>query len=176
MIALFYGSDTGNTEVIVQKIMDHIGEQHIEQFDMANIRETEKFAVYDSIIIGVPTWYDGELQSDWDAFYEKFQSIDFSGKTVAIFGLGDQIGYGEYFVDGIGTLGKVVLQNGGELIGACSTIGYDFEESEALFDYQGTSYFMGLPIDEDNESELTDSRLLPWIDQVLEEFNITVNQ
>ena len=171
IIGLFYGSDTGNTEVIVQKIIDQFGKSMLVEHDMANIRTIDVFSRYDHIIIGVPTWYDGDLQSDWDLFLEKFKTIDFSGKQVAIFGLGDQIGYGEYFVDGIGILGKVVLENNGEIVGACSTDGYDFEASEALFEHEDASYFMGLPLDEDNESELTDSRLLPWLKRIVEEFN-----
>lgn len=62
------------------------------------------------IIIGHSTWYDGELQSDFEAFFDEFQTIDFTYKIVALYGLGDQYGYDEYFVDGLGVLGEVVLQ------------------------------------------------------------------
>ena len=36
---------------------------------------------------------------------------------MALYGLGDQIGYGEYFVDGNGILANVILEKGGEIIG-----------------------------------------------------------
>ena len=174
-IGLFYGSDTGYTEAVVDQIKEIVGEEIIDIHDMSDVKEIAPFADYAYIIIGVPTWYDGDLQSDWDFFFEKFQTIDFSNKKVAIFGLGDQSGYPEYFVDGIGTLGNVVAENGGELVGFWSTEGYDFEESKAVFDYDGEEYFMGLAIDEDNEEELTEERLKTWLDLVMEEFNETVS-
>ena len=175
-IGLFYGSDTGNTETIVEKIVNIIGEEIVDQHDMATITEINKFSDYENIIIGVSTWYDGELQSDWDYFFEKFKTIDFSGKTVAIFGLGDQYGYGEWFVDGIGILGNEVLKNGGNLVGAWSTEGYNFDESVALFEHEGQDYFMGLALDEDNESELSDERIQIWLNDILEEFGYEVEQ
>ena len=175
-IGLFYGSDTGNTETVVQKIIDLIGEEFFDQHDMATVNEIEKFAEYEHIILGVPTWYDGELQSDWDYFFEKFKTIDFTGKKVAIFGLGDQYGYGEWFVDGIGILGNEVMQNGGELVGAWPAADYHFHESVALFEHEGETYFMGLALDEDNESELTDQRLQEWLTDIFEEFDIELEE
>lgn len=169
-IGLFYGSDTGCTEVIVNKIVEKIGEEHLDQLDMSDHKEVDSFNQYSNIIIGVPTWYDGDLQSDWLEFFDLFKTIDFSGKTIAIFGLGDQFGYGEYFIDGVGILGEVVMENGGQLIGATSTEGFDYDESKAEFTHEGEVYFMGLAIDEDNQADQTDERLLPWLDGVLDDF------
>ena len=41
-------------------------------------------AQYDFLIIGQPTWYDGELQGDWEEFIPEFEAIDFSGKQLAL--------------------------------------------------------------------------------------------
>ena len=46
------------------------------------------------------------------------------------------------------------------VIGQVSTDGYEFEESEAVVDGK----FVGLPIDEDFEPELTDERVAQWIE------------
>ena len=46
------------------------------------------------------------------------------------------------------------------LLDRFSTDGYEFEESEAIFDGK----FIGLPIDEDFEPELTDERVAKWLD------------
>lgn len=165
-IGLFYGSDTGYTEGVANQIVKLVGEFQIDMHDI-NRAKPEDFASYQRIIIGLSTWHDGELQSDWDAFYERFQTIDFSGKTVAFFGLGDQIGYAEYFIDGVGILGDVVYENGGQIVGVWPTEGYDFEASKAEFQ---EGWFLGLAIDEDNQSEMTVSRLEAWVQQVLEEF------
>jgi len=125
------------------------------------------------IILGIPTWYDGELQSDWEDYFEEFQQIDFTGKTVAVFGLGDQIGYSEYFVDGIGILAKVVLENGGKIIGHWPTEGYDYDESKGLLN---EDYFYGLALDEDNESDLTFQRVEKWVQQIKQSLNIATSQ
>ncbi|MDO6760709.1 flavodoxin domain-containing protein [Tamlana sp. 2_MG-2023] len=121
------------------------------------------------MLFGLSTWYDGDLQSDWEEFFDDFQTIDFSDKVVAIYGLGDQIGYAEYFVDGIGILAKVVLEKGGKVVGYWPTEGCRFTDSVAIVDGQ-RDLFYGLALDHDNESQLTDDRLTSWITQVKEEF------
>ncbi len=173
-IGLFYGSDTGCTEVIVERIKELLGEEQLVVHDMSSVKDIDLFSSYKKILIGVPTWYDGDLQSDWDDFFEKFQTINFEGKTVAIFGLGDQIGYAEYFVDGIGTLGHVILENGGNLIGPWTTEGYEFDASKAVFEADGQTYFMGLALDEDNQSEMTDDRLFAWLQEISEELGVAL--
>ena len=107
------------------------------------------------------------MQSDWEDYYDTFKTIDFTNKIVAIFGLGDQIGYGEYFVDGIGILAQVVIKNGGKIIGNCSTDGYDFMQSKAE---KSEGIFYGLQIDEDNQHHETENRIEKWWQQLKEEF------
>ena len=80
--------------------------------------------------------------------------------------MGDQIGYDEYFVDGIGILAKVILENGGKVIGNWPTEDYSFTESKALVN---EGYFYGLPIDQDNEDDLTLGRLERWVRQLKNE-------
>ncbi len=167
-IGLFYGSDTGNTEAVADTI-----EQKIDSLEVVNVSEctVESYVPFSKIILGVPTWYDGELQSDWDFFFEKFQTVDFTGKQVAIFGLGDQFSYGEWFVDGIGILAQVVMDNGGEIVGLTSIEGYDYDNSRAEVEIEGETYFLGLALDDDNQKEMTASRLDNWLAQIMEEFN-----
>ena len=129
-IGLFYGSDTGNTETIALKIRDKISKENVFVVDMYDA-SIEEFAKYDKIILGLSTWHDGQLQSDWDTFFEEFKEVDFTGKTVAIFGLGDQYVYCDYFIDGVGIIGEVVINNGGEIVGKWSTEGYEHTESKA---------------------------------------------
>ena len=168
-VKLIFGSDTGNTDYVVDTYIINL----LDPFDVSVVEvhnlEPKDWQSDGLIILGIPTWYDGELQSDWEDYFEEFTKIDFSGKTVAIFGLGDQIGYSEYFVDGIGILAEVVLKNKGKLIGKWPTIGYDYDESKALLD---DNYFYGLALDEDNESDLTFKRVEKWIQQLKQELLI----
>lgn len=167
-IGLFFGSDTGYTESVAHEIAKIIGNEHVDCHEISTC-SADRFGEYQFLIIGLSTWHDGKLQSAWDNFYETFKTIDFTGKTVAFFGLGDQVGYSEYFVDGIGILAEVVYSNGGQIVGVWPTEGYNFESSKAVFE---EGWFVGLVLDEDNQCNLTIPRIQQWTEQLLQEFNI----
>ena len=106
------------------------------------------------------------MQSDWEDLYEDLDDIDFKGKKVAYFGAGDQIGYSENFQDAMGILEEKISSLGVETIGYTSTEGYDFVESKAVVDGK----FVGLAIDEDNQSEITESLIKSWVSQIKTKF------
>ncbi|PID62152.1 MAG: flavodoxin FldA [Ignavibacteriae bacterium] len=157
-IGLFYGSDTGNTERIAELIAEKIGNDKIELVDL-NRAEPDAMENYEKLIFGAPTWYDGELQSDWDSYFDNLDSIDFSNKTVAIFGLGDQYGYPDYFLDAMGIIYDKLIEKGAKVVGAWDCSDYDFTSSKAERDGK----FVGLGIDEDNEDDKTEDRINEWI-------------
>ena len=165
-IKMIYGSDTGNTELVAEdliKLIDNVEVTTVDELTEDDWTNNDKF------ILGIPTWYDGELQSDWEDYFEEFKTLDFTGKTIAIFGLGDQLGYQEWFCDGIGILGEVILKNGGKLIGYTKNDdSYDLDVTpKSLLD---DDTFYGLCIDEDNQSELTQERGEKWVNQIKNEF------
>ena len=166
-IKLIYGSDTGNTELVTEDITKLLDD--IEVTTVADL--TPEDWDHDKFILGIPTWYDGELQSDWEDYFEEFKTVDFTDKTVTIFGLGDQLGYEEWFCDGIGILAEVVIKNGGKVIGYTKNDDtYELEEKpKSLVD---DDTFYGLCLDEDNQPELTQERLEKWITQIKDEFKI----
>jgi len=167
-IGLFFGSDTGCTEAVARLIRDLIGVDKVDVFDVYDIKGDEP-KNYSKLILGLSTWHDGQLQSSWDDYYSKFHDLDFSNKTVALFGLGDQYGYSTYFCDGIGVIGQQAKKNGATIIGNWSTEGYEHDDSKALID---DDTFIGLCLDEDNQEELTDQRVHAWVKQIVEEFGI----
>jgi flavodoxin long chain len=166
-IALFYGSTTGNTEDIAESIQAKLGSDKVDLFDVAEESLTEANA-YDFVVLGIPTWDYGEIQSEWEDVWEDVDEIDFSGKTVALYGLGDQVGYGEWFLDAMGLLHDKVLARGGRMIGYWPVEGYQFEASKALT--KDGKQFVGLALDEDCQHELTGQRLQQWIEQITQEF------
>ena len=164
-INLIYGSDTGNTELVTEDLVKLLG--NVEVTTVADL--TPEDWDYDNFILGIPTWYDGELQSDWEEYFEEFKTIDFTGKKVAIFGLGDQLGYEEWFCDGVGILAKEILKNGGTVIGyTTKDESYDFETTPKSIIKDDVFY--GLCIDEDNQGELTQERLKNWVEQLKLEY------
>lgn len=170
-IGLFYGTDTGNTEMVakllVEKIEAEIGNDSIDLHEIYQKKASDMNA-YDLIIMGQPTWYDGELQGDWEEFIPEIKKIDFTGKKVAFFGLGDQYGYASYFCDSLGVFADMVIEQGGEIVGHTSSEGYEHDYSKAEKDGK----FCGLCIDVDNQDELTEERLDDWTPTILKNFNL----
>ncbi|MEA5507916.1 flavodoxin FldA [Halotia wernerae UHCC 0503] len=167
-IGLFFGTQTGNTQTEAEIIQKEFGGESIVKLQEIYQAETSDFDEYENIIIGCPTWNIGELQSDWEDFYNELDNIDFSGKKVAYYGAGDQVGYPDTFQDAMGILEEKISERGGKTVGYWSTQGYDFSESKALRDGK----FVGLALDEDNQSDLSDERIKAWVAQLKKEFGL----
>lgn len=160
--AIFYASSTGNTENIAKELSQQL--QNIPIYDISQ-KGVGEILNYEKVILGISTWGEGDLQDDWDDLWEEFSSLDFSGKTVALFGLGDQENYADEFVDALGLLYEQVNKSGAHIIGFTSTQGYTHDESKAQID----DYFVGLVIDEDNQDDLTKQRVDKWIQEIKSE-------
>lgn len=171
-IGLFYGSSTSHTEYVAYEIQEAINNLIADCVDVHNIghSKAEQLEAYPYLILGIPTWDIGELQADWDIFWPTLEKMNLSSKKVAIFGLGDQYGYAETFQDAMGILAEEVLECGAELVGYTSIESYEFSDSIALS--LDKDQFMGLSLDEDNQSDLTAERITSWAKQVLSEFGL----
>lgn len=167
-IGLFYGTDTSNTEMVGQKIQQQFAELG-QSVEMHDIKETDVTTLleYDFLILGIPTWDFGGIQSDWEEVGDALSALDLHGKIIAFYGLGDQFGYGDYFVDAMGWLHEKLAKTGALFIGQWSTDGYDFEASRAA--NEDKSEFIGLAIDEDQQFDLTDQRVEQWVIQLYAE-------
>jgi len=158
MTKIIYASETGTTEDIAELIRKELPAD-TEMVD-ASMATQEDFTEPDFLLLGTSTWGEGDLPSDWEGALPLLEEIDFSGKKVALFGLGDQDGYGECFVDAMGILYEVLTKGGAACVGFTSTAGYDHEASRAEIE-AGT--FCGLVLDEDNQDHLTQERISAWI-------------
>jgi len=167
-IGLFYGSSTGNTETAAFQLKEQLDSFDGWETEITNIgaSDKDKVAGFQYLVFGIPTWNTGELQDDWDVFFPQLSEIDFKGKKVAVFGMGDQNGYGFNFLDAIGMLADEVLLHGGELVGLWPANKYEFEDSKASIE----DHFLGLGLDQEGQSELTTPRVKEWAKQVIEEF------
>jgi flavodoxin I len=164
-IGIIYGSDTGHTEDVVNRLADVLGTNNIDLIEVSNT-SVEQISSYDKLIFATSTWGDGDLQSDWEDFESNLDEVDFSNKTVALLGLGDQEGYEDTFCNGMSLLYDKIKAC--HLVGQTSTEGYNFEESTSVVDGK----FLGLVIDEDNQDDLTDERLENWAEQIKGDFGI----
>lgn len=168
-IAIFYGSSTCYTEIAAEKIAAILVAQ--QAVDLYNIADTSIAVAeqYQHIILGIPTWDYGELQEDWENIWDNIDTVNWAGKTVAIYGLGDQEGYPEWFQDALGYLWTKVDSLGATTIGQTSVAGYHFSASKALT--PDGKYFFGLALDEDSQFELSEQRIDAWCRQIAAEFN-----
>ncbi len=163
-IGIFYGPEGGNVENVANMVADAIGRDKI---DLISVRNADERIVnkYNKLIFGLSTvgksnWDSEHTNTDWDLFLPTLKYADWEDKVVAIFGLGDQVQYPHHFVDAMGWLYAILEGLKVSVVGQTSIEGYDFKESEAVRD----GMFVGLPIDEDFEQDLTQKRITDWIE------------
>ncbi len=161
-IGLFYSFNTRNTARVAEKIKEVFGAE--AQVDMINVEEIteDEFLSYQSMILGVPTWFDGELPNYWDEFMPAVEEMKLKDYRIAIFGLGDQKGYPQNFADAIGIIAEALESRGATIVGETENVNYEFEKSFAL----RNGKFVGLVLDEDNQPELTDERVNNWVKEL----------
>ena len=165
-IGLFYGSTTCYTEMVAEKIQALIGADTVELHNIKHV-PLSRMADYDILILGLSTWDFGEIQEDWEAHWDEISSVNLGGKMVAIYGMGDQLGYAEWFIDAVGMLHDAIAPQQPVRIGFWPTAGYDFIASKALT--ADGELFYGLALDDENQYDQTDDRLNDWVSQVLQE-------
>ncbi|MEM7589983.1 MAG: flavodoxin FldA [Cyanobacteria bacterium P01_A01_bin.83] len=164
-IGIFYGSTAGVTEEIAEKLAEYFEEGECALYNMEDdFDDFDDMLQYDYLLLGSSTWGSGEVQNDWrDPLVDlEEERPDFTGKTIAFFGAGDCGTHGENFVSALGTLYDYFKDAGATIVGDVSTDGYTFSKSNAVRDGK----FIGLPIDEINESEKTDERLEAWVESL----------
>ncbi|MCG8572227.1 MAG: flavodoxin [Spirochaetes bacterium] len=159
---IFYGSTTGNTEAVAQKIQEILGDADLISIDSAAV---QKMTDYENLILGSSTWGLGDLQDNWEPVVSKLSDLDLNGKKVAFFGTGDQAAYPDTFVDAIGIIYDAIANSNAKFVGTWPKDGYDYSESKAEIDGQ----LIGLAIDDDNQSNLTDQRVKDWVASIKSE-------
>ena len=161
-VGIFFGSTTGVTEDIAHKIAEKIDGAEVFNID----GNEDKLEDYDVLLLGTSTWGFGDLQDDWQAVLDDLANLNLAGKKVAYFGSGDQGTFSDTFMDGMAIINEEISKTGATVIGNTSTEGYEFNESRAV---EGDK-FLGLALDEVNQSDLTDERIDAWVEQIKKEF------
>lgn len=155
---VIYGSTTGTCQAIAEDIAGRLG---VEAVDVQSL-DAGVVSGHDTLVLGTSTWGAGDLQDDWYDGLSLMQSCDLSGKTIALFGCGDCESYGDTFVSAIGKLYDGLKDSGARFVGSVTTDGYSFSDSEAVVDGR----FVGLPLDDVNESDLTGDRIGAWVEEL----------
>jgi flavodoxin I len=175
-IGIFFASSTGNTRRIAKFIKKRYDDETMADALNVNKATPELIASYTHLIFGTSTLGGGQLPGlstdcmggGWEEFLPKLSEVDFTGKTVALFGLGDQDKYPDEFVDAMGEIYHFVVARGAKVVGAWPADEYSFIQSKALVDDQ----FVGLALDQENQKNLTDARLDTWLKLIAPEFGL----
>ncbi|HBL77007.1 MAG: flavodoxin [Bacteroidetes bacterium GWF2_42_66] len=163
--AIIYSFNSNKTAKAAEKIVEAFGNIPVEKVNAEEI-DKKKFLAYDNLILGVPTWFDGELPNYWDEFVPELEDLDLKGKTIALYGLGDQHGYPENFGDAVGIMYEILVKNGAKVIGFTSAEDYSYEYSRAEINGK----FAGLLLDQENQARLSGTRIKHWVEDLLKEF------
>lgn len=157
---IFYGSSSGKTASVAERMNMELGGD-IGICDVAEAGLTGMMG-FRNLILGVPTWGLGALQEDWLTALPVLKGLDLRGRSVAIFGLGDQESYPDTFADAMGKLFDALSGTGCRFTGTWSADGYVFEGSKAL---RGRD-FVGLVLDEENQAGMTLPRIREWLGEL----------
>jgi len=165
---LYYSTSTGNTETVAEYIANAAG---VEDWKDIGDAEDDEVTGHGSIIVGAPTWHTGadseRSGTSWDEWlYNTLPNMVFSGKKVAIFGVGDSSGYGDNYCDAAGELYDCFTEKGAKVFGMTpSDTGFDYSESKSVRDDK----FVGVVFDEDNYADDSESRANAWVEQLKSE-------
>lgn len=162
-IAIIYGSSGGNTKSVAEKLAAKLDGQ-AEIFDVNDIKYMD-LDTYPYVLLGTSTTGIGDLQDDWERALPVLENMNLKDKKVAIFGLGDSASYSESFAQSMRILYDA-LEGKTNMVGKVKDEGYTYDESKSVIDGE----WVGLPLDEDNEYDLTDERVANWAEQLKREF------
>jgi len=161
-VGLIYSTQTGNTEEIADYLSEATGLETTAVDDLY----ASDLESYDGLIVGCPTWNTGadEYRSGtaWDDLLDDIKGLSLAGKPVAVFGCGDSQAYGDNFCDGIEELHDTFAAAGAKLIGYVPESGYTYAESKSV----RNGKFLGLPLDQDNERDMSEERVASWVSQL----------
>lgn len=165
---LMYWPKAGNVEKAAKMITAAYGDlemKSISEVTLEDLKSHDQYIVGCSTV-GSETWDNTENTDPWPTFIKLIDQIALTDKTIALYGLGDQIRWPKHYVDGMAVLFEDFVKKGAKMIGKWSVEGYDHDESEA----QQGDFFCGLALDEDHQPEFSEERVEKWVKQIKEEF------
>jgi len=163
---IFYSFNSTKTAKTAEKIIHEFEPDfRIEAVNAEELTE-EQFLSFTNLILGVPTWFDGELPNYWDEFVPALEDLNLKVKTISIYGLGNQVEYPENFGDAVGIMANLLENCGAKIVGTTSTQGYTFESSKAVVNDR----FCGLILDQETQPRMSTERIANWVNDLKLQF------
>ena len=159
-VAVVYWSGTGNTQKMAEAVVEGAkgAGAEVECFEVDSF-SVDQIDGFDGLALGCPSMGAEVLEEE--EFEPMFASVEgaLHGKKIALFGCGDSSSYSDTFCSALGTIYNDLKDSGATFVGSVDPSDYTFDGSDAVVDGQ----FVGLPIDEVNESDKTDERISNWV-------------
>lgn len=129
-ISIIYGSTTGNTERVAEILKENLADHDVS---VSNVTDCDNSCIADAdlVLFGSSTWGYGDLQDDFAEYIETLDAGVLSGKNVAVFGCGDEEGFGEVFCNAIETIKEKAEECGATIVTDNLKINGDPEDSMA---------------------------------------------
>lgn len=155
---IFYGSTTGATADIARRIARALG---VGESDIHDVARTAPAVLgdYGRLVLGSSTWGNGEVQDDWYDFLDGAEALDLRGKSIAIFGEGDET-MTDTFCAAMSVIRRRLADTGATFRGEFPATPYSFHTSPSLLP---DGNMLGLALDNVNHPELTDARIAEWV-------------
>lgn len=161
-VGLFFSTLTGRTAEVCCLIAEKSG---LEPVDLVGVA-ADDLKGYDGLIVGVPTWNPRAKKyrsgTAFDDISGDIRRFELDGTPVAVYGCGDLLEHRDNFCDAIEEAHSVFQAAGARMLGYVGAAAYTHRGSRS----EVGGKFLGLPLDEDNEPDLTDGRVTAWISQL----------
>jgi len=116
-ILFVYGSTSGNTEMVVDKVAAVLAAQgHLATTQRAEKTSVDDLNGYDLYVLACSTYGHGVLQEHFEPFAQALKGADLAGKRFAVIGLGDNLYDAEYNMESAHILEGIIHERGGELL------------------------------------------------------------
>lgn len=159
-VGIIFGSNKGDASKVAEYLASKIQADVID----AKGLESAFLSEHEKLIFVASTHKVGELQNDFKQKLDLLKECDFSGKTLALVGLGGLEKHSGEFCDGL--VEFLPLIRGAKLVGAYAECDYNYKRSLAFINGK----FIGLVLDI-NTDEAWQKRTDKWFDGIKAEFN-----
>ncbi len=156
--AIIYSHSAKKTSQVANQIKNELKFKDIDDLNVEDLN-TNNLKNYNLLILGAPTWFDGELPGYWDELVPAIEQLNLKKVKVAIFGNGNQVDYPDNFGDAVGLLVQVFESAGATIVGYTDTKGYHYIASKA----QKGDSFCGLILDFENQHSKNSARIKAWV-------------
>ncbi len=153
---IFFATKGGATEAFAKQIAEKL---NADCFNMKDTDVTE-IGKYENVVLMSSSYFFGALTEDWGSKVKLLHTVDFTGKKVAIVGVGSQERHPDSFCSGAADFYDKLRFSGALFVGDVCPCDYNFTFSRM----QKGQKLLGLCLDKGDEKSA--ARIDEWVKKV----------